>query len=665
MKFNNSKMNKIAVCLFGQYRTGDYVLPRIKKHFDIPGVEVDWFCSFKSSTNYERYQGFHDKYAPGEVIIPDCEKIKQHLINELNPKAISIVSDDCKIYDDVTVERFLTSKMLLGWIDSTMLKQRYELEHGFQYDMVFVLRYDVMIGPIDWPKAILDTFRDKPFEEVHKITNSSKEWIITTKLWNSQAFAWPPLTTAVQDLCFAGTSLAVDFMTAEMVNFVVKTNKQEPIIYDFVDGHCIYGFIADLCGVDVVSHDKIENVNMFWAVVRPDADLSLDVFSDEAFCHNVDLWFSTVTSPRSPISNSKEIDIDIKDIKKKVNLYNFTSSLSSKLTTGNSVEQITGREGWNLADDHDMILFYVCQQKSYIEYQNLTGALRDEHKEAIELFLNSDSKYFVPDWFDDYPSDNNKHMIHDMRGDVIYWDKGSDKTIVVLNNHLTWLETVYRGKHTRSHLHYYNWLSTATETKDYNFISLTEDVTRANKNPLAYPSWFMNGANDQLDSIKKISDYVKSIFPNSEYYVYSPCKNAMAGAALSSELKAKKCFVEHGITGFTYTNGLNIFNVDKNKLDLDVYYDNFYFMSDIREVYFDLKNSFKYNSLSQIINDNPNTEFLYYYTSDNKDVGYMIPYVDFIKDFKANNFSIESNKDKSPHSNQILIRKSALRFFSQ
>ena len=48
----NKKVNKIAVCFYGQYRTGTYCLPIIEKFLSQIDADVDVFCSLKNYTTY-------------------------------------------------------------------------------------------------------------------------------------------------------------------------------------------------------------------------------------------------------------------------------------------------------------------------------------------------------------------------------------------------------------------------------------------------------------------------------------------------------------------------------------------------------------------------------------------------------------------------------------
>ena len=48
-------IKNVAVCMYGQYRTGDACKEYIKKFYDMPGVNVDFFCSLKEyETSYTR-----------------------------------------------------------------------------------------------------------------------------------------------------------------------------------------------------------------------------------------------------------------------------------------------------------------------------------------------------------------------------------------------------------------------------------------------------------------------------------------------------------------------------------------------------------------------------------------------------------------------------------
>lgn len=147
------KIKNIAICMYGQYRTGDACLEYIKKFYDIPGsINVDYFCSLKPyETTYTRHK--HNKETKKDIMAQDlldtgtityqANQIKKHY----KPKEFKLykVKDENKLKD--IKGSIMHSKVLAAWVDSIMLKQKYEAENDITYDMVIMQRYDAIVWP--------------------------------------------------------------------------------------------------------------------------------------------------------------------------------------------------------------------------------------------------------------------------------------------------------------------------------------------------------------------------------------------------------------------------------------------------------------------------------------------------------------------------------------
>ena len=81
---------KIAVCLYGQYRTGDYVLPYMQKTAQqVNYSDVDFFCSGKQSNSYAYSQSAVESGIHVKKVMP-AKKVVQSIINsKLDAKKIN------------------------------------------------------------------------------------------------------------------------------------------------------------------------------------------------------------------------------------------------------------------------------------------------------------------------------------------------------------------------------------------------------------------------------------------------------------------------------------------------------------------------------------------------------------------------------------------------
>lgn len=318
---------------------------------------------------------------------------------------------------------------------------------------------------------------------------------------------------------------------------------------------------------------------------------------------------------------------------------------------------------WNLTDVDHMHKFFDLQKLSYMEYAERFNDRDSVHHENI-LLMQKESNY-IPYWYNASETKRDHHLTWTENGNVCYIDRGSDVTIVVFNNHAIWIDAIYGAeKQRRYDLHYYNWLSTTPELKDYNFISITEELSQVNKNPLVYPSWFMRGFNVKHNTPEKTVNYVKRIFGDSEYRVYSPCKNSLIATHMASLLNATRVFMEHGsttfhtadLTGFSYMMGETEYH------NYDQCYDNIFFQSMCREKFFNA-HLFDFDSVEDIIAANKKCKYLFYETTQHKSLGYLKYWADFVRNLKYKNLKFKRNKFTEPKRNQVNIRRSAISFF--
>ena len=114
------KIKNIAICMYGQYRTGDGCLEYIKKFYDIQGVNVDFFCSLKPyETTYTRHK--HNKETKKDIMAQDLlndatikyqtKQIKKYY----KPKEFKIysVKDENKLKDILGGDKYNNSYSFL------------------------------------------------------------------------------------------------------------------------------------------------------------------------------------------------------------------------------------------------------------------------------------------------------------------------------------------------------------------------------------------------------------------------------------------------------------------------------------------------------------------------------------------------------------------------
>tara|TARA_R110000782_G_scaffold88266_1_gene170448 strand:- start:2517 stop:3542 length:1026 start_codon:yes stop_codon:yes gene_type:complete len=160
----NKKVNKIAVCFYGQYRTGTYCLPIIEKFLSQIDADVDVFCSLKNYTTYAtRHSYTKNNGIDGhpsnwnDIELVDINYQTDQIEKYLKPKIFKLcTADDEEIIYRCPVDPTAMS----GWADSIMLKQQYEADNDIQYDLVFMMRYDVLIFPLDFGKLLIEALHN-------------------------------------------------------------------------------------------------------------------------------------------------------------------------------------------------------------------------------------------------------------------------------------------------------------------------------------------------------------------------------------------------------------------------------------------------------------------------------------------------------------------------
>ena len=160
---SNIQIRNIAVCMYGQYRTGDACLKYIKDFYSLgsdSNVNVDFFCSLKPyETTYTRH--IHNEATNKDYMQQDqlsesaVDHQRKQIYKYYNPKKFKVFEkeyEDQLKHIDATI---MHSKVLSAWTEAVMLKQEYEAENNMSYDLVIMQRYDVILWPTWSFRAIL------------------------------------------------------------------------------------------------------------------------------------------------------------------------------------------------------------------------------------------------------------------------------------------------------------------------------------------------------------------------------------------------------------------------------------------------------------------------------------------------------------------------------
>lgn len=266
-------VKRVAVCLYGLYRTGDYVLPYLKDHFASESIQVDFFCS---SRTFEEYRTTGEK-------VDLVNQERNTLLNKLsmlNPCAVEILdSDTVKLHS-------WGGRTEKSMADAIMLKQNHEAQNNFNYDVVVLSRYDVVPNPRSHYRGDNGTWLNRIVDRVNKLTygqpqdrdpiaNSCNNWMVThTQAWG---LTHSPFSDSAHDYMLWGSSIAMDLMAAEYLKMIHSVHPNKNRLDKVLSGgslrhiHMNLGAVLRRNSTTILSHLKIGST-----IVRPYADLTLN-----------------------------------------------------------------------------------------------------------------------------------------------------------------------------------------------------------------------------------------------------------------------------------------------------------------------------------------------------------------------------------------------------
>lgn len=249
-------IKNIAICVYGQYRTGDACLEYIQKFYKSKGYNVDFFCSLKPYTTtytrhvYNKQEGkdiWHQDITPTEELKHQLDQIKKYL----SPKLINMYS---KEYEDELMDidkTIVQSKVLAGWVDVIMLKQQYEVDNDITYDLVVMQRYDTIIYPSAAFRTILKSLNDVPVSRRDSYQTADKNFLLMNPIKFIREATSLVFYPNGQDMWVLGVGTALDSLAYEFLKYIPsKSNNMQSTtkFYDgfpFIDTHEAIATAAD------------------------------------------------------------------------------------------------------------------------------------------------------------------------------------------------------------------------------------------------------------------------------------------------------------------------------------------------------------------------------------------------------------------------------------
>jgi hypothetical protein len=146
--------------------------------------------------------------------------IRQFLVTQLNPVAINFLTDPETLSNDIGDGFTSRGDMFVGTgiIDTLLLKQQHELRTDTFYDAVLLLRYDIVLRPLDYLQKLFNNI---------KYSNDAVVWpndpdsIISPKMNNSKwDFDFALMPDIINDLLIVFTGAAADRICYELIKLL-------------------------------------------------------------------------------------------------------------------------------------------------------------------------------------------------------------------------------------------------------------------------------------------------------------------------------------------------------------------------------------------------------------------------------------------------------------
>jgi hypothetical protein len=262
---------KIAVCLSGQFRTGEHALKSALNFFQ--GHDCDYFCHSWQDNNMRIAGTAGFRKLIETVDTHHSKEYIQSILNEkIKPKKL-IIDDHSRgsIPDNGPWSEMFYSLMIANW-----LKKEYEVENNFKYDLVVKTRYDFVYPPNSTFQPA--SYKNEPLTDHLEIFTYNK---------NRMYMEYSRINAS--DTVFYGSSNAMDifcdiYRYLGYRNLTVNIQDMDSpgpgcLMSEFADKHniritstqgvpdVIYRYDSVGLGLDVVNdYEKIAEMN--WAIYK-------------------------------------------------------------------------------------------------------------------------------------------------------------------------------------------------------------------------------------------------------------------------------------------------------------------------------------------------------------------------------------------------------------
>jgi len=241
--------SRVAVCLFGQYRTGDYCLPWIREQW--ASADTDYYVNVKRGSTYGNLSTKID------VEDHDADDIRDSVRTHLGDKVKDL---QVQTLDPLTTPGYWHYAPMFSSMQRALYSCLRAIAEGERYDWIVLQRPDVLIGP---EVRTLDKLPIRPLDDTS---------IFTIDGHMGQIFG-EARSGGVHDMLLAGSPAAMNLLIAGSFETTAGATLQDWQKFFFTGPNMLLRKCADQANL------KLLNLRATVAVVRPTADLALPVFS--------------------------------------------------------------------------------------------------------------------------------------------------------------------------------------------------------------------------------------------------------------------------------------------------------------------------------------------------------------------------------------------------
>lgn len=156
---------RIAICFSAQTRSALYAVDYIKKFIGPLWNQCDFFC-------HTWLKDTDKLFGHGMYVLANKTTIEQSTVDKLH-EVYQFKKFKMENWEDVVLQRPFDPPLFYSWIESLKLKQEYEQENNFKYDIIVKLRLDNIYRDTLTLTSLLEKFEPNSLAANNVLDNGS------------------------------------------------------------------------------------------------------------------------------------------------------------------------------------------------------------------------------------------------------------------------------------------------------------------------------------------------------------------------------------------------------------------------------------------------------------------------------------------------------------